>query len=196
MNIQGQFPLGLTGLISLLSKGLWRVFSSTTTQKHQFLSAQPFLWSNSHTITRKIIALTIWTFVHKVVSLLYNMHSRFVTAFLPRSKNFFISWLQSLSSVILETKKIKSATVSTFYPSICHEVLGLDVIISIFWMLSFKPAFSLSAFTLIKRFFGSFPLSAMRVVLSAYLRFLIFLPAILIPACNSSSLALHTVYST
>ena len=87
--------------------------------------------------------------------------------------------------------KIKSATVSTVSPSICHEVMGLDVMIFVFWMLSFKPTFSLSFFTFIKRLFSSSSLSAIRVVSSAYLRLLIFLPAILIPACASSHPAQH-----
>ena len=88
------FPLGLTGLISLRSKGLSRVFSSTTVQKHQFFSAQPSLWSNSHIHTwllEKFIALTIQTFVSKVMSLFFNTLSMFVIAFLPRSKRLLIS---------------------------------------------------------------------------------------------------------
>ena len=89
--------------------------------------------------TGKIIALTIWTFASKVIALLFNMLSRFVIAFLPRSMSFLISWLLSPSTVILEPKKIKSVTVS---PSICHEVMGLDAMILVFWMLSFKPTFS------------------------------------------------------
>ena len=72
------------------------------------------------------------------------MLSRFVITFLPRSKRLLISWLQSPSAVILEPKKIKSATVSTVSPSICHEVMGPDAMIVVFWMLSFKPTFSLS----------------------------------------------------
>ena len=76
-------------------------------------------------ITGKIIALTIWTFVGKVMSLLFNMLSRLITAFLPRSKRLLISWLQSPSAVILEPKKIMSDTVSTVSPSISHEVMGL-----------------------------------------------------------------------
>ena len=79
--------------------------------------------------TGKTIALTIWTFVGKVMSLLFNMLSRFVIAFLPRSKRLFISWLQSPSAVILGPKKIKSVTVSIFSPSICHEVMGPDALI-------------------------------------------------------------------
>ena len=74
--------------------------------------------------TGKTMALTIWTFVSKVVSLIFNILSMFVKAFLPRSKCLLISGLQSPSAVILELKKIKSLTVSTVYPSICHEVMG------------------------------------------------------------------------
>ena len=81
--------------------------------------------------TRKTIALTIWTFVGKVMSLLFIL-SRFVIAFLPWSKHLLISWLQSPSAVILELKKIKSVTVSTVSPSICHEVIGLDAMILVF----------------------------------------------------------------
>ena len=78
-------------------------------------------------ITGKTIALTRWTFVGKVMSLLFNMLSRFVIAFLPRSKHLLISWLQSPSAVILEPKEIKSVTVSIVSPSICHEVMGQDI---------------------------------------------------------------------
>ena len=74
--------------------------------------------------TGKTIALTVWTFVGKVIYLLFNMLSRFVIVFLPRSKCLLISWLQSLSVVILKTKKIKSLTVSIVSPSICHKVMG------------------------------------------------------------------------
>ena len=84
-------------------------------------------------------------------------------------------------------QKSKVCPVSTVYPSICHEVMGLDAMILVFWMLSFKPAFSLFSFTFIKRLFSSSLLSAIRVVSSAYLRLLIFLPAILIVAYASSS---------
>ena len=81
--------------------------------------------SHPYMTTGKTIALTRWTFVGKVMSLLFNMLSRLVIAFLPRSKCLLISWLQSLSSVILEPNKIKSVTVSIFSPSICHEVMKL-----------------------------------------------------------------------
>ena len=93
------------------------------------------------------------------------------------SKPLLISWLQSPSAVILEPPKIKSLTVSIVSPSICHEVIRPDAMILVLWMLSFKPTFSLSSFTFIKRLFSS-SLSAIRVVSSAYLRLLIFLPAI------------------
>ena len=121
------------------------------------------------------------------MSLLFNMLSRLVITFLPRSKCLLISWLQSPSAVILEPKKINSDTVPTVSPSICHEVMGPDAMMLVFWMLSFKPAFSLSSFTFIKRLFSSSSLSTIRVVSSPYQSLLIFLPAILIPACASSS---------
>ena len=123
------------------------------------------------------------------------MLSRFVLAFLPRSKRLLISWLQSPSTVILKPKKIKSVTVSIVSPSVCHKVMGLNATIFIFWKLSFKPAFSLSSFTFIKRLFSSYLFSAIRVVSSEYLRLLRFLLAILIPACASFSLTFLMMYS-
>ena len=92
-------------------------------------------------------------FVGKVISLLFNMLSRLVIAFLLKSKCLLISWLQSRSAVILEPKKIKSVTVSIISPSICYEVIGPDALIFVFWMLSFKPSFLLSSFIFIKRLF-------------------------------------------
>ena len=115
--------------------------------------------SHPHMVTGKTIALTRWTFVGKVMSLLFNMLSRLVIAFLPRSKPLLISWLQSPSAVILEPRKIKSDTVSTVSPSISHEVMGLDAMILVFWMLSFKPTFSFSTFTFIKRLYNIISLS-------------------------------------
>ena len=85
--------------------------------------------------TGKTIALSRQTFVGEVISLLFNMLSRLVITFLPRSRCFLISWLQSLSAVILEPRKIKSVTVSAVFPSICHEVMGPDAMILVFWML-------------------------------------------------------------
>ena len=88
--------------------------------------------SHPYMTAGKTTALTMWTFVGKVLSVLFNMLSRFVIAFLPRSKRLLISWLQSPSVVILEPKKIKSLTVSIVSPSICHEVMGPDGMIFVF----------------------------------------------------------------
>ena len=96
--------------------------------------------SHLYMTTDKSIVLAICTFVSKVMSLCFNMLSRLVIAFFPRSICLLISWLQSPSKVILEPKKIKSVTTSTFSPSICHEVTGPDATILVFWMMSFKPA--------------------------------------------------------
>ena len=143
--------------------------------------------SHPYMTTGKTIALHRWTFVSKVMSLLFNMLSRLVIAFLPRSKRLLISWLQSPSAVILKPQKIKSVTISIVFLSIYHEVIGQDAMIFVFWILSFKPAFSLSSLTFIKRLFSSSSLSAVTLVSSSYQRILMFLPAILIPACASSA---------
>ena len=124
MSIHGWFPLGLTGLISLLSKR----FLKSLLQHHSSIASilrhsASFIVQLSHPYmtTGETIALTIWTFVGKVISLLFITLSSFVTAILKRSKSLLISWLQSPSAVILEPKKMKSDTVSTFSPSICPE---------------------------------------------------------------------------
>ena len=152
VNIQGWFPLGWTVLISLLSRGLWRVFSSTTIQKRQFFGTQPsfLVWlSHPYMTTGKIIGLTPRTSVSKVMALLLNTLFRFIIAFLPRSKCLLTSWLQSTpSTVILELKNIKPVTISIVSPSIYHEVMGPDAMILVFWMLSFYSAFSLFLFHL------------------------------------------------
>ena len=109
--------------------------------------SQPYM-TNGKTIT-----LIIWTLVSKVMSLFFNTLSRFFIAFLPSSKHLLISWLQSPSAVILEPKKM-SVIVSIVFSSICHEVMGLEGMILVFWMLSFKPTFSLSSFTVIKSLFS------------------------------------------
>ena len=171
MNIQDWFPSGWTGWISLQSKELSRVFSNTTAQKPSIVWCSALFivqLSHPYMTAGKIIALTRWTFVGKVMSLLFNMLSKLVITFLPRSKHLLISWLQSPSAVILEPKKTKSDTVSTVSPSISYEVMGLDAMILVFWMLSFKPTFSLSSFTFIKRLLSSFSLSAITVVSSAW----------------------------
>ena len=136
MNIQGWFPLGLTGLISLLSKGLSRVLSNITVWKHKFFRTRTSLWSNSHTYvtTGKTIALTIQTYVSKLMSLLFNTLSRFVIAILPRSKCLLFSWLLSPSTLILEPKKMKSDSFHIFPiyllwsdGTVCHDLSFLNV---------------------------------------------------------------------
>ena len=115
MNIQDWFPLGWTGFISLQSKSLLQHHSSKASilQHSAFFMVQ---LSCPYMSIGKIIALTRWTFVGKVMSPLFNMLSRLVIAFLPRSKHFLVSWLQSASVVILEPPKIKSLTISIFFP--------------------------------------------------------------------------------
>ena len=138
--------------------------------------------------TGKTIALPRWTFVGKSMSLIFNMLSRLVIAFLPRSKHLLISWLQSTSAVILETKKIKPATVSIVSPFICHEVMGPDAMILVFWMVSSKTTFSTLLFQFHQEALQFFAFCH-RVVSSAHMSLLIFFLAVLIPACASSSLA-------
>ena len=140
--------------------------------------------------TGKTIALTRWTFVSNI-----SAFYRLFIASLLRGKHLLISWLQSPSAVITEPKKIKSVTVYIVFPSICHGVLQVDAMIFIFWMLSFKTTFSFSSFTFIKWLFSSSSLSVIGMVSSVYLRLLIFLLAILITVCASSSLAFHMMYS-
>ena len=110
MSIRDWFPR-LTGLISLQSKGLSKVFSRTTVWKYQFSAFFMVQLSHPYLTTGQTIALTVWIFVSKVMSLLFNMLSSFVITFLPRSKHLLVSWLQSLSTVILEPKKIKSVLI-------------------------------------------------------------------------------------
>ena len=126
------------------------------------------------------------------MSLLFNPLSLFVITFLPRSKCLLISRLQSSSAVIFEPKKWKSVTASTLSPSVCHKEMELNDIFTFFKILSCKLSFSLSYFTFIKRFFSSSSLSAIRVVSSVWL---IFLLTVLISACNSPSLACHMMCS-
>ena len=115
----------------LASKGLSKVFSSTTIWKYQFFSAQSshmVQLSHLYMTPGKIIALTVRTFVGKVMSLLFNMLSRFVIAVLQRSKRLLISWLQSPSAVILKPRKIKSVTASNFSPYIIDRNLNLNLV--------------------------------------------------------------------
>ena len=151
--------------------------------------------SRRYMTTGKTTALTRQTFVGKVMSLLFNTLSRLVITFLPRSKRLLISWLQSPSAVILEPQNIKSASLHCFSNYLSWSN-GTRCLIFVFWILSFKQTFSLSSFTFIKRLFSYYSsFSAIRVVSSVYLRLLIFLPAILIPAYASSSPEFLMMYS-
>ena len=189
-------PLGLTGLISLLSKGLSRCLLQYHNLKTSILHHSAFFMvqiSHLYMTTGKTMALTIWAFVGKVMSLLFNMLSRFVIAFLPRSKCFnFMAAVTMHSDFGAQENSLSLFPLFAHLFAIkwwdgCHDTN--------FLMLSFKPALPLSSFTFIKRLFSSFLFSAVRVVPSAYLRLLIFLLAILIPFCDSSSPAFHMMYS-
>ena len=191
MNIQGWFPLGLTGLIFLQSTGLSRVFSSITIWKRQFFWHLPFFMvqiSHPYMTTRKAIVLAIWTFVSKVTCLLFNMLSLSFPSKEQASFNFMAAVTIRSDFRALQNKICHGFHFFPFYlpwsdGTWCHDLR--------IWMLSFKSAFSLSSFTLIKRLFSFSSFSAVRLVSSAYLRWLIFLLVMLIPACDSSSLAFH-----
>ena len=192
MNTQDWSPLGWTGWISLLFKGLPRVFSNTTVQKHQILRCSAFFivqLSHPYMTTGKAIALTRRTFFGKVMSLLFNMLSSLVITFLPRSKCLLISWITAITicnDFGAQGNKVRHCfyCFPIYLPwsdgTRCHDLSILNVELK---------AFSLSSFTIIKRLCSSSSLSAIRVVSTAYLRLLTFLPAILIPACVSSSTA-------
>ena len=150
MKIQDWFPLGWTGLISLQSKRLSSLLQNHNLEASVLQCSDFFMVQLSH-LTGKTIALTRRIFVGKVKSLLFNMLSRLVITFLPRSKHLLISWLQSPSTVILEPPQNKVSQCFHCSPSICHEVMGPDAMILVFWMLNFKITFSLSSFTFIMR---------------------------------------------
>ena len=144
MNIQDWFPFRWTGWISLQSKGLSRDFSNTTVQKHLFSAFVIVQLSHPYMTTGKTIALTRWNFVGKVMSLLFNMLSRLVITFLPRSKCLLISWLQSPSVVILEPQKINSCItwlnnwIFWRFSFPIHEMKNLErVYLKIPWILWF-----------------------------------------------------------
>ena len=127
MNIQGRFPLGLTGFYFLVGQGILRSLLWHHSLKASILQSSDFFMvqlSHPYMNTGKTTALTIWTFVGKIISLLFNMLSRLVIAFLPRSKGLLISCLQLPSAVILDPPKMKSLIISIVSLSICHEVMG------------------------------------------------------------------------
>ena len=148
--------------------------------------------SHLHMTTRKTIALTRWTFVNKANVSTFNMLCH---RFYSKEQASFNLIAAVTVHSDFGTQENKVCHCFHCFPSICNEVMGLDATILVFWMLNFKPAFSLSSSNLIKRLFSSCSLSVMRLVSSAYLRLLIFLPAILIPACGSSSPAFCMMYS-
>ena len=140
-NTQGWSPLEWTGWMDLLAvQGTLKSLVQHHSSKASILQCSVQL-SHPYMTTGKTIALTRWTLVGKIMSLLLNMLSRLVITFLPRSKCLLISWLQSPCAVILEPPKIKSDTVSTISPSISHEVVGPDAMIFVFWMLSLIQVF-------------------------------------------------------
>ena len=167
MNIQGWFPLGLTALISCYIRDSQESspasqFKSTILQHSAFFIVQ---LSHQYMTTENIIPLTVWTFVSKGASLLFNKLSRFAITLLSRSKHLLISWMQSSSVVILDPKKRKSVTVSTFSPAICHEVKGLDAMILVFFLnVEFQANFFHFTLSLIKRLFSLSSLSVIRVI--------------------------------
>ena len=192
MNTQVDFFLGLTGLISLLSKGTlkpspapqFEVLSSSVLSLFYCLTSIHDYWRNH--------SLTIRTLIGKVIFVLFNTLSRFVIAFLPRSKHLLILWLQSHFTVILEPKENKSLSLFSMFPHLFTMKWWDQMPWSSYfecWALS--QLFSLSSFTFIEKLFNSSSLSAVRVVSFAYLRLLIFLTAILIPVCASSSPIFH-----
>ena len=139
MNIQRWFPSRWTDWNLLAVQGTLKSLLQHHSSKASILQCSALFivqLLHSYMTSGKTIAFTRWTFVGKVMSLFFNMLSRLVITFLPRSKCLLISWLQSPPAVMLEPRKIKSATVSTVFPSISHEVMGPDAMIFVFWILS------------------------------------------------------------
>ena len=151
MNTQDWSPWGWTGWISLQSKGLSSLLQHHSSKASILQHSAFFIVQLSHPYmtTGKTTALTRCTFVGKVMSLLFNMLSSLVITFFPRSKCLPFNFMAAMTicSDFGAPQKIKSATVS---PSICHGMMGLDAMILVFWMLSFKPTFTLSSFTFLK----------------------------------------------
>ena len=144
---QGLISFTMHWLDLLAVQGILKSLLQYHSSKASILRCSAFfiVQTHIHTWPLEKLVLTRWTFVGKLMSLLFNILSRLAISFLPRSNSLLISWLQSPSLLILEPQKIKSAIVSTVSPSICHEEMGPDAMILVFWMLSFKPIFSLSS---------------------------------------------------
>ena len=152
MNIQGWFSLGLTGLISFQYKGFKSLLQHHSSKASIFWPFFMVQLSHPHITTGKTMAFSIWTFIGKVMSLLFNTLCSFVMAFLPRSKRLSVSWLQSPFAVILEPKKI---ICHCFHspPLICHEWRDHTPWSSFFWMFTFKSPYSLFSFSFVKNSF-------------------------------------------
>ena len=159
---------------------------------HKEVMVQP---SHPYMTTGKPMALTIQTFVGKVISVRFNLLSRFVIAFLPKEQAPFNFMTADTNCSDFGAQENKLCHSHHFSSSMWHEMMGSDAMILVSWMLSFKPDFSLSSFTFIKRLFSLSLLSAIRMVSSAHLRLLLFLPAIFISACDSYNPAFCDVYS-
>ena len=164
VNIQDWFPLGWTGWISLQSKGLSSLLQHHSSKASILWHSAFFIVQLSHPFmtTGKTIALTIWTFVGKVKSLLFNMLSRLVIVFVQGTASFNFMAAVTICSDF-GTPQNKVSHCFHCFP-ICHELMAQDAMILVFWMLTLKPASSLSFFTFIKRLFSSSSLSAIRVV--------------------------------
>ena len=198
VNIQGWVSLGLTGLIFLLSKGLLRVFS-TRIPKHQFFGIQPSLLSNSRICT--------WLTTGKKHSFDYcgPLLAKWCLCFLICCLGLPLLFPKEQASFNFMTAVTIQCDFGAWGNKVCHCFHCFSIYLPLndgtrchdlyFRILSFKPDFSLSSFTFIKSLFNSSLLSVVRVVSSAYLRLLIFLPKILIPACTSSSPAFHMMHS-
>ena len=181
-NIQGLISLKMNLFDVLAVQGIFR----SLLQHHSSKASIPWCYaffmvqlSKPYVTTGKSIALIIQTFVSRIISLVFNTVSGSFITFLLRSNCLLISWLQSLSTVVLEPKKRKSVTTFTFSPSFCRVVLGPDTMILVFLIFSLKPALSLSSFSFIKNLFSFSLLSAVRVVSSTYLRLLNVFPTYL-----------------
>ena len=197
INIQGWFLLGLTGFDLLAVQGTVKSLLQHHNSKTSILQCSVFYMiqlSHQYMTTGNTTSMTVWTFVGKAMTLPFNMMSRFVITFIPRSKHLLFAWLQSPSVVILEPKKIKSCHCSYFFsPSICYEVMKLEPMILVFWMLNFKPIFILfhPHQEALQSLFTFCPLGGVICIFEV----LIFLLANLILACDSSSPAFHILYS-
>ena len=196
-NIQGWFPLRLTWSPSSPRDSWSRVFSSTTIQKHQFFGAQPSLWSNSliHTWYWKKHSFDYLDCCWKKYVLLFNMLSRFVRTFLPRRKHLLFHDCSYYLQRFWRPRKYNLSLFPLFPLLFAMKLWDKMPWFAFDMLLTFKPLFHSPLSPSSKRLFNSSWISANRMVLSAYLRGFIFLPAILIPACDSSNPPFHMTYS-